>query len=106
MRSLVIVPDANMDFPTWLAVQSDTINALSLAAGVAESSTVPAGAGKVLFGATGNYNVKVNGTATVPGDTTDGSASELNPMGYKVNPGDVISIIASAACIVTLAYYR
>ena len=106
MRSLVIVPDANMDFPTWLAVQSDTINALSLAAGVAESSTVPAGAGKVFFASTGNYYVKVNGTATVPGDTTDGSASELNPMGYKVNPGDVISIIASAACIVTLAYYR
>ena len=106
MRSLVIVPDANMDFPTWLAVQSDTINARSLGAGVSESDTVPAGAGKVFFAATGNYYVKVNGAATVPGDTTDGSASELNPMGYKVNPGDAISVIAPAACIITMAYYR
>ena len=106
MRSLVIVPDANMDFPTWLIVQSDAINARSLAAGVAESDTVPAGAGKVLFAATGNYYVKVNGTATVPGDTTDGSASELNPAGYKVNPGDSISVIAPAICVITMAYYR
>ena len=55
---------------------------------------------------TGNYYVKVNGTAAVPGDTTNGSASELNPMGYKVNPGDVISVIAPAACVITMAYYR
>ena len=106
MRNFVIKADANGDFPTWLAHQADYINARSLAANVAESSTVPALATKVFYSCTGNFYVLVNGTATVPGDVTDGTASELNPAGHLVSPGDVISFIAPAACVVTLAYYR
>lgn len=106
MQNFVIKADANGDFPTWLARQSKNINAKVLAAGVAESDTVPADAGKVFFSCTGNYYVNTRGTAAVPTDLTDGSASELNPAGYTVSPGEVISFIAPAACILTLAYYR
>ena len=106
MRNLVIKSDANGDYPTWCRVASDFINSRSLAANTVEASTVPALAGKVFFGATGNFYALNNGTAAVPGDVTDGSASELNPACWMVAPGDIISLIAPAACVVTLAYYR
>ena len=106
MRNFVIKSDGNGDHPTWLTRQSDYINAKSLAAGVAESETVPTDAGKVFFSSTGNYYVNTRGTAAVPGDVTNGSASDLNPIGYMVSPGEVISLIAPAACVVTIAYYR
>ena len=50
--------------------------------------------------------MNTRGTATVPGDIADGSSSEFNPAGYIVSPGEVISIISSAACVITIAYYR
>ena len=106
MQSFVIKADANGDFPTWLTRQSKFINSKVLAAGVAESDTVPADAGKVYFSCTGNYYVNTRATAVVPTDLTDGSASELNPIGYMVTPGETISIIAPAACVITLAYFR
>ena len=106
MRNLVIKADANGDFPTWCRVPSDFVNARSLAAGVAETTTVPANAGKVFFSASGNFYALNNGSAAVPGDVTDGTASELNPACWSVAPGDVISLIAPVACVVTLAYYR
>ena len=106
MINCVIKADGNGDFPTWLMRQSKNINAKVLAANVAESDTVPADAGKVFFSCTGNYYVNTRGTATIPIDTTDGSASELNPSGYIVSAGETISVIAPAACTLTIAYYR
>jgi len=106
MRNLAVKADANGDFPTWCRVPSDVVNSLALAAGVAESTTVPALAGKVFFSSTGTIYVKVGGTAAVPTDITNGTASELNPSCYIVSPGDVISVIAPATCIVTFSYYR
>jgi hypothetical protein len=106
VRNFVIKSDANGDFPTWLSRQSDYIDSKILAAGVARSVTVPSDAGKVFFSCTGNYYVNTRGTATVPGDIADGSSSEFNPAGYIVSPGEVISIISSAACVITIAYYR
>jgi len=106
MRNFVIKSDGNGDFPTWLTRQSDYINAKLLAASVAETETVPANAGKVFFSCTGNYYVNTRGTAAIPGDTTDGSASDLNPVGYVVSPGESISVIAPSACTLTMAYYR
>lgn len=107
MRNLTVAIDGNIEFPTWCRRPSDYVNARSLAAGVAEDTTVPTGAGKVLFSGTGNFYAKVGtGSAVVPGDTTDGSAAELNPSGWVVTAGEIISLIAPAACVVTLSYYK
>lgn len=106
MNRLSVVIDGNMQFPTWCRRPSDTVNARSLAANVAEDSTVPEGAAKVLFSCTGNFYAKVGtGSAAVPGDVTNGTASELNPSAWVVAPGEVISVIAPVACVITLAYY-
>lgn len=87
--------------------------AKSLAASTAESFTVPTlengdPAHYVIFSANCDFYVHCYTTATVPGDTTDGSASELNPSGYQI-PTDVtaISVItaASAGGIVTASFY-
>ena len=106
MRNLAVKADANGDFPTWCRVPSDTVNSFTLAAGVARSATVPALASKVFFSCTTNYYVKYNGAATVPGDATDGSASELNPSCYIVKAGDTLGIISPIAGTITLTYYR
>lgn len=85
------------------------VNAHLLAANTAESDTVPAGANMVIISADVDIYVNCNGTATVTTDTTDGSASELNPSSYCFNTTSTttaISIIAAAVGHVTLAYYR
>ena len=107
MRNLTVAIDGNIEFPTWCRRPSDYVNARSLAAGVAEDTTVPAGAGKVLFSCTGNFYAKMGtGSAAVPGDVADGTAAELNPGGWVVTAGDVISVIAPAICVLTLSYYK
>lgn len=90
-----------------------SVMALSLAASVAESFTLPSvtggqpGARFVLFSATGNFYINCYATATVPGDTTDGTASELNPSAYQLTPGEpvTISVISPTTCVVTAAFY-
>jgi hypothetical protein len=87
------------------------VNARALAANTAEQVTVPGSAGEkyiaifacsatpyyVLYGA--------NPTATVPADTTDGTAAECNPTAYECEGGQKFSIIAPATAIVTVAFY-
>jgi hypothetical protein len=90
------------------------VNALLLqTASTAESFTVPTlhdGVTKaryVVFSYTSNTYVNCYTTATVPGDTSDGSASELNPAAYEL-PQDVttISVISPVAgAIVTASFY-
>lgn len=54
---------------------SNYVLARVLAAGVAESITVPAGAAVVVFSATADFYANARGTAAVPAaDVTDGSA--------------------------------
>lgn len=84
---------------------SDFVNALSLAAGVAESMKVPDGARYVVFSATDNFYVAYDATAAVPGDVADGTASELNPTMRDVQGKSSVSIISAATCIVTAAFY-
>lgn len=106
MKRLSVAIDGNMQFPTWCRRPSGYVNARVLVAGVAEDTTVPAGATKVLFSSTCNFYAKVgSGSAAVPIDTVNGSAAELNPTGWMVDEGDVISIISPTAGIVTLSYY-
>lgn len=85
--------------------------ARSLAASTAESISVPTVNGVqaryVIFSSNCDFYVNGYTTATVPGDTTDGTASELNPAGYAI-PADVttLSVITAASSgIVTAAFY-
>ena len=105
MRNLEILDGAFLRAP-------DYVNARALAANTAEAVAVPAGASHVVF--SGNcdfharYNAALSGTAAaVPGDTTDGTACELNPAARYIGIGQVaeISIISTAGGIVTLAFY-
>ncbi len=83
------------------------VDARVLAAGVAETHTVPAGANKVIFSATADFYVKVGGTAAVPSaDVTDGSGSMLNPQVRSIWGATTIGIIAPTTCIVTMEFYK
>lgn len=89
--------------------QSDYVEGLSLAASTAERVPIPANSYAVIFSCTGSFCAKL-GTATVtaamPTDTTDGSASELNPSAFAIQSGQThISVIASAAALMTLSFY-
>ena len=85
---------------------SDTVNARSLSAGAAETETVPAGAHFVIFSATGDFYAKTNGAAAVPGDVTDGTASELNPSMWTLTGVTTISVISEATTKITFTYYK
>lgn len=76
-----------------------------------EEFTVPAGALYALISGTVAFYMLygTNPTAAVPADVTDGTASELVNVGppilRQVVAGDKISVVASGACITTIAYY-
>jgi hypothetical protein len=92
--------------------QSDWIDARALSAGgSAETFQAPALARYVLFSANGDFYCRIaaaSTAATVPGDTTDGTAAELNPAMRYIGEQDYISLISptSGATVVTLMYYR
>jgi len=94
--------------------QSDWINAKSLGVATEESFTRaewPTDAKYVAFSSTGDFYMKFNGTAAAATDTTDGTASELNPTVRRLVLGDgtavtKISVISPAACIVTMSFYQ
>lgn len=106
MRKLNIEMDGYHLSPTQAIVQSDYIDVAFLAADVAESFTVPAKANIVLFSSTFNFYLNTRATAVIPtGDITDGSGPEFNPIVRQVFSGDSLSLIASSACIIMLAFY-
>lgn len=90
---------------------TDYINALNLVANVAEKVPIPDGRTFVVFSCTANYYVRVGDssvTAAVPGDVTDGTASELNPLSYILHGNSNnthISVITSSNAICTMAFY-
>ena len=90
---------------------TDTINALSLAANTAETMTVPADAYYVAMSATADFYAKwtaagsTASVATVPSDTTNGASAACNPTLRRVSPGDSISVISPATCIVTFEFF-
>ncbi len=90
---------------------SNYVDAKALSAASAESFTVPTGdngkkATYVLFCGTGDFYASYTGTASVPGDTSDGTASELNPTLRFLNSGvTTISVIAPADCVITASWY-
>lgn len=91
---------------------TDYINSLSLVGGVAERVAIPDGKTFVVFSCTTNYYVRVGNssvTAAIPGDVSDGTASELNPLSYILHGNSEwthLSVISASNSIVTLAFYE
>lgn len=92
---------------------SNYVLSRSLAAGVAESFDVSAartndiGIKCVVFSCSSNFYANPAAVATVPGDVTDGSASELNPSAWHITPEmTTISVISPVACVITASFYR
>jgi hypothetical protein len=83
------------------------VDARVLAAGVAESHTVPTGADIVEISSTAAFYCKPNGTAAVPAaDVSDGTASELNPTGYVLRGVTSLGLISAPGATVTMKFYR
>ena len=78
-----------------------------LASDTAETVTRPTGANIVVFSADVDFWVNWHGaTAAVPSvDQTDGAAEELNPVARSVGHLTTFSIVAAAACKLSLAWY-
>lgn len=95
---------------------SNYVLARLLAANTAESITVPAVTGAttaryVRLAGTVDFYYSTTTTATVPGDTTDGTACELikanGPAEWRYISGvTTISVISAATCIVTASFFR
>lgn len=83
------------------------VNARAFAAATAEDFTPGVDINFVIFSGTVPFYLKIGGTATVPTDTTDGSASFYIPSTaqFRVEEGVAISVLPTAAGIVTMACY-
>jgi hypothetical protein len=92
------------------------VNAVAMATATAENIPVPAGATHVLISGSGNFLVNFFGTASSPGDTTDGTASfycatqkeywfSLEPR-TDGTPIANISVIPVTSATVTAAFYK
>lgn len=86
------------------------VQALLLAASTAESVTAPTDAKYVLFSCTDNFYVNWTTTATVPGDVTNGGASELNPTMRRLRRGGSavtgFSVISAGTPVCTFSFYK
>jgi len=105
--NFVLPPDVPARYSSNIRPAPTYIDARVLAAGVAETHTMPANARFILFSANCDFYVNPNGTAAVPAaDVTTGVGSELNPAAYYFSsPPTSISIISPVTCIVTMAIY-
>jgi hypothetical protein len=90
----------------------DWVDAKVLAASTAEYVNVPTGAKYVIFSSTDDFYVKYNavqaGTsaATVPADTADGTACELNPTVRFLRGITELSLISEGTPKITMRFYR
>ena len=84
------------------------VNNYALSASTAKSVTVPSGARVAVFNSDANLWVRYDGSdAAIPAsDVTDGTGSELNPAARDVSELQSLSIIAAAACKVSISFYR
>jgi len=98
---------------TFLIRPSDHVDYRKLGADSAESHTVPTGYDAVVFScvdASGNpasFYANYTGAAALPtDDIVDGSGSELNPTQRYIPDVAAISLIAPAACLVMMSFYK
>ena len=106
MEKLVIKPGANGH--NSYAILGASYVDVYYGDAAAATFTVPAGANYVLFSATGDFYVRWDGSAAaIPSaDVTNGAGSELNPVVRDVAPSQQFSIIAAAAVVVTMSFYK
>lgn len=108
VKSLHIDKDGLGGLPTGLRTVSNWIVQQVLTANSASSIAVPTGATKAILSCDQNFYANCNGTATIA-TVTDGTGSELNPVGYLFdvnNPVSTISVISAANGNVTAAFYK
>ncbi len=89
---------------------SGYILARLLGVATAESFTVPTNGRYVRLAGTTDFHYSTTTTATVPGDTTDGTACELvkanGPPEWRYIGGvTTISVISAAACTLTASFF-
>lgn len=109
----VLVPfrvfsDSGGQFSSGVRNISQCVNGSTLAANVAETVSVPAGARIVLFSSDCSFYAAPGASAAaLSTDVTDGTASEQNPAHWALD-GTVsqITVISTAACHITYSYYR
>jgi hypothetical protein len=100
-ENVPVTPDVNY------ALEQGYINSYLLVASTNKAITVPTDAKFVIFSSTDDIWVRVGGTAVVPsGDTTDGTASELNPSVRYLGSDTTIGIISESAAKVSLMFYK
>lgn len=91
---------------------SDYVNALSLVANVSERIPIPSERTFAVFSCTSNYYVKAGDssvTAAVPGDVTNGSASELNPLSFILPESSGythLAVVTPQDAICTISFYE
>lgn len=108
-NAFVILPGTTQSpFSSMIRPAPTYVDARVLAANTAETQAVPTTARWVLFSSTCNFYANPSTTATVPADTTNGTASELNPAAWYLGVGTVtsISVIADATCVITMSFYQ
>ncbi len=106
-------PGVPAELRSSIRAPSTFINARVLAANVAETVTAPTFSGYPSAKAVGvfspscsNFFYSVTGTAAVPAaDVTDGGAAGRAPTALKMAQAATVSIVADAACIVTVEWY-
>lgn len=91
----------------WARTAPGYVCARVLAASTVETNAVPTGARFCFFAATGTFYARPDATVTVPAaDVTDGTAGEVSPTVWDVSNVTNIMVIAPAACVVTLSFYK
>lgn len=110
MKELGINAASHGNQSARIAPVPDYVDARVLGVATNEDHTVPSGVRWVIFSANGDFYAKAGGTAAVPAaDVTDGSGSQLNPSAWELpRDGSVatIGLIAPAATVVTMAFYK
>lgn len=99
----IVTTEANRQIPPMTSYVDNRV----LAANVAETVTVPAGACRVVFGTSAlPFYVRTGGAATVPAaDITDGTGMAISPADRLVTGGATFSVIAPATTILSFEWF-
>jgi hypothetical protein len=107
LRYFQLMQDSNNYRGTLTPPPGTYVTCAVLAAGVAETVTIPTGARCVIFSSNADFYVNWTTTAAVPvADITDGSAPELNPSSRQTAGVTSFSIISPTTCIVTMSWFK
>ena len=106
VNSFKLMPESGGAFSSVVRIAPTYVNSNTLTANSAASQTVPTGARFVIFSSTCNFYANPTTTATVPGNITNGSASELNPNAWFVTDVTTISMISQVSCTITTSFYK